>query len=123
MLKTITAFLNSNGGILLIGVSDEGAINGIEADAFQNTDQFYRHYTNIIKTRIGNEYLPFIQSSLILIQNHQVLKIECKPCNSPVFLQTDETEEFYVRAGPASVRLEGRKLLDYVDEKFHSRKK
>jgi hypothetical protein len=123
MLKTITAFLNSNGGILLVGVSDKGAINGIEADAFQNTDQFYRHYTNLLKTRIGNEYLPFIQSFLVLIQDHHVLKIECKPCNNPVFLLTDQREEFYVRAGPASVRLEGRKLINYVNEKFYNGEK
>jgi predicted HTH transcriptional regulator len=32
VVKTIAAFLNTNGGSLLIGVADNGAIIGIEAD-------------------------------------------------------------------------------------------
>ena len=31
-LKTISAFLNTNGGILLIGVRDDGTVEGIESD-------------------------------------------------------------------------------------------
>ena len=35
VLKTITAFLNTDGGALLVGVSDDGIISGIEKDGFQ----------------------------------------------------------------------------------------
>jgi hypothetical protein len=39
-LKTIAAFLNSEGGTLLIGVSDSGEILGLDADGFENDDRF-----------------------------------------------------------------------------------
>jgi hypothetical protein len=117
-LKTITAFLNSDGGTLLVGVSDDGTFIGIEKDGFQNKDQFYRHFSNLLKYQIGNQYRPFIKSTLIPIHGCHILKIDCKQCTEPVFLKVDNTEEFFIRTGPASVKLGGRKLLEYVNEKF-----
>lgn len=38
-IKTIAAFLNSDGGKLLIGVADDGSIFGIENDGFPNNDK------------------------------------------------------------------------------------
>jgi hypothetical protein len=118
VLKTIVAFLNSNGGILLLGVSDKGGIVGIEKDGFTNTDGFYRHFTNLFKTYIGNEYLPFIKTELITIENRNVFKIICLPIDNEVFLKTEGREEFYVRSGPSSVKLEGSKLISYINQKF-----
>jgi Putative DNA-binding domain len=42
-LKTIAAFLNTDGGDLLIGVADDGSIVGIERDKLENDDKFMRH--------------------------------------------------------------------------------
>ena len=42
-LKTIAAFLNTEGGDLLLGVADDGAIVGIEKDRLDNDDKFMRH--------------------------------------------------------------------------------
>lgn len=117
-LKTIVAFLNSDGGILLLGISDRGDIVGIEKDGFTNTDRFYRHFTNLFKKHIGNEYLPFIKTEMITIENLNVFKIKCSAINNEVFLKTENSEEFYVRSGPSSVKLEGSKLLSYVNQKF-----
>jgi len=117
-LKTINAFLNTDGGTLLVGVSDNGIVNGIEKDGFQNNDKFYQHFTNLIKNHIGNEYLPFIKSNIIEIDKKNILKIDCSPSDKEVFLKIDNDEDFYVRSGPASVKLVGKKLIDYVNRKF-----
>ncbi|MCD6174770.1 MAG: ATP-binding protein, partial [Planctomycetes bacterium] len=42
-LKTMAAFLNSEGGTLLVGVEDDGHILGIGADKFPNEDKFLLH--------------------------------------------------------------------------------
>jgi predicted HTH transcriptional regulator len=118
VLKTINAFLNTNGGTLLVGISDEGMITGIDTDGFQNTDKFYQHFTNMIKNHIGNEYLPFIQSNIIEIQKKHILKIDCNPSDKAVFLKIDKDEDFYVRSGTASIKLVGKKLINYVNIKF-----
>ena len=118
VLKTITAFLNTDGGALLVGVSDDGIISGIEKDGFQNKDKFYRHFTNLIKNHIGNEYLAFIKSAIVPIDNLNILKIDCKASNKEVFLKMNDTEEFYVRTGSTSIRLKGSKLIAYTNEKL-----
>jgi hypothetical protein len=43
VLKTIAAFLNTEGGDLLIGVADDGSVVGIEADRLESEDKFMRH--------------------------------------------------------------------------------
>lgn len=118
ILKTINAFLNSDGGTLLVGISDDGKIKGINKDGFQNNDKFYQHFTNMIKNHIGNEYLPFIKSNMIKIDKENIFKIDCNPSDKEVFLKIDNNEDFYVRSGSASVKLMGKKLIDYVNRKF-----
>ncbi len=56
-LKTICAFLNSEGGILMIGVGDDGEILGLDNDKFTNSDKMLLHVTNMIKERIGALHL------------------------------------------------------------------
>ena len=118
MLKTITAFLNTKGGELLIGVSDGGHILGLEDDNFQNNDKMMLHLTNLLKTHIGNEFLPFIKTEIIEFDEKKVLLITCKESKNRVFLKIDGEEEFYVRNGPSSVKLEGSSLVDYIRHKF-----
>jgi hypothetical protein len=118
VLKTITAFLNTDGGTLLVGVSDDGTIIGIDHDGFSTNDKFYQHYTNLVQNHIGNEYLPMIKSKLIRINGKTILKIDCQPSNKAVFLSFGNDQYFYVRIGPASVLLTGEKLLEYVQKKF-----
>lgn len=118
VLKTITAFLNTSGGNLLVGVNDGGHIVGLETDGFQNDDKLGLHLTNLIKTHIGNEYLPFIKFEIIPITDKKILRIACKESKKRVFLKINNEEEFYVRNGPASARLEGEALVDYIQHKF-----
>lgn len=118
VLKTITAFLNSDGGTLLVGVADDGKIIGIDHDGFSNNDKFYQHYTNLVQNHIGNEYLPLIKSKLIQMNDVTILKIDCRQSNKAVFFSIGDEQYFYVRIGPASVKLTGKKLLEYVNKKF-----
>ena len=119
VLKTIVAYLNSNGGTLLVGVSNDGTISGVEKDGFQDSDKLNLHFTNLLNSHIGNEYLPFIKHEIVKIDGKSILKIDCLASNKHVFLKGLEGEEFYVRNGPASVRLDGSSLVDYIHHKFN----
>lgn len=116
--KTIVAYLNSDGGCLLIGVSDDGAIPGIEADNFQSNDKFNQHFSNIISHNIGNEFLPYINPELIRVCGRFVLKVDCTPSDRPVFLKDDGKEEFYVRSSATSLEISGSKLVEYINGRF-----
>ncbi len=119
VLKTITAFLNSDGGTLLIGVSNKGEILGIEKDRFENEDKFSLHLTNIIKEKIGKKYLRLINLQIMNVRNKKIMKVECKKSDKAVFLKpTPKEEEFYTRAGPSNNQLAGSELIEYVEKKF-----
>jgi hypothetical protein len=117
-LKTLAAFLNTEGGTLLVGVSDQGSISGIEKDHFINNDKFNLHVANLIKEQIGNEYLPYLHSELVLIEGKNILKIDCLKSEKPVFLKNNKLEEFYIRVGAATVQITGSKLLHFINNNF-----
>lgn len=53
-LKTIAAFLNTEGGDLLISVDDDRQVLGIEHDRLENDDQFMRHLTQAVRNGLGD---------------------------------------------------------------------
>ena len=118
-LKTISAFLNSNGGTLLLGITDEGKILGIEQDKFPDTDKFNLYLISLIKEKIGKKHFHLIEIQNTLIEHRTIVKISCKKSKNPVFLKSDlNEEEFYIRMGPSSVQLKGSELVEYIPRHF-----
>ena len=116
-LKTIVAFLNTEGGTLLIGVNDEGAIIGIEKDFFENNDNYLKHSHNLIRDQIGEQFFPLIDYKIVLVENKKVLEVDCKKSKMPVYLGKDE--EFYIRSNPATDKLTGKRLVEYIKIHFN----
>ena len=117
VLKTLTAFLNTEGGTLLIGVTDDGDIIGIDEESFDNRDKLNLHMTNLISSQIGDEFLPYIRFKLIDFDEKAIMRVVCKRCNIPVFLKDGKVEQYYVRSGPSSVELTGSDMVKYVGRK------
>jgi len=118
-LKTISAFLNSNGGVLLIGVKDDGRIEGIESDRFPNTDKFLLHLWTLIRTSFGTDISPNIQTKLETAETKTVCAVKCSRSGRPVFLrQPGFEEEFYIRIGPGTVALAVSEALKYISDHF-----
>ena len=123
-LKTIAAFLNSSGGMLIIGVSDEGTILGLEQDKFKNMDSLQLHFWNLLRQTIGPEFSEFIKANIINVDNKFVLSVLCNASNRPVFLKWKESGEpnyqdiFYIRAGPQTERLGTRQAIEYIKDHY-----
>ena len=120
-LKTIVGFLNASGGVLLIGVADNGSIPGVnfEVDKLHknNIDKFQTSFKNLLKDRIGEQFYPYFDVTIDSVDGAHVVRVECRPSPSdPCFLINPQTkqEEFYVRAPAATDKLEGKKLTEYV---------
>jgi len=123
-LKTIAGFLNSKGGDLLIGVSDNGAflgvsieVNKFHKDKHNNSsfDRFLLHFKSLIKERIGAGYYPYIDYQLVDVNESKVLYVNCRKSEKPCYL---DGKDFYVRTNPATDKLEGPKLVDYIQNHF-----
>jgi len=119
-LKSVAAFLNTEGGMLLIGVDDGGDILGIDADEFENDDKCRLHFKNLIKQHIGLEYSEYIQMDVHAIQKKQVVLIEVDKSPNPAFLHMKEDEDFFIRSGPSSVKLPVSKVLTYLQQREKS---
>jgi len=118
-LKTIAAFLNSKGGSLLIGVRDDGSIEGIETDKFTNEDKFLLHLWTLIRTCLGRDISSFISTRLEKIDEKTICLVDCLPSNRPAFLhQPGFDEEMYIRIGPSSNALDISEALKYIENRF-----
>jgi hypothetical protein len=118
-LKAMAAFMNTDGGIVLIGVQDNGDIFGLEADEFKNDDKCLLHFKNLVNEHIGHEFFSFIYYELKKVEEKKILFVHCKESKTPVFLKTKNDEEFYIRTGPSSTKLSLSKALKYIKNKHH----
>jgi len=118
-LKTIAGFLNADGGTLLVGVTDDNRAVGVDVEITSlhkgSRDKFLLHLKNVIKENIGEVFYPFIKSALVTVDGKTILRIDCKEGNSPCFIGDD----FYVRTNPATDKLAGPKLIQYISVRFH----
>ena len=129
VLKTIVAFLNSNGGDLFVGVADDGTIIGADIESFDNADKMNLHITNLLSSQIGDQFIPFIRYRQLNYgkkddgNDRIVVRFTCQPTSTPVFLKDGKEEIFYVRSGPSSVELTGTDLIKYIDNRRNGKKR
>ena len=122
-LKTIAAFLNTEGGDLLVGVADDGSIVGIERDRLESDDQFMRHLTQVVRNGLGDRASTCIDPKCQIVQGKTVCVVSCQRSPEPVFqkwkgMETDADGDFYVRSGPGTVRLSPESAREYIATRF-----
>ena len=113
-LKGVVGFLNTEGGVLLIGVEDDGKVVGLERDNFANDDKCLRHIDSLIGTHIGLEFSRFIHFAIIEIDDKKIVEIRCQLSEIPAFLKKGEAEDFFIRTGPASRKLKPSQIIKYL---------
>ena len=118
VLKTIAGFLNTNGGKLVIGVSDDGTPVGIEADQFPNEDKMSLHLVNIVKERMSPLALTYMHSNFEDYDSKRVLVIRCQRSPPAVFVKDGSVERFYVRTGPSTTELRASQTQEYISKRF-----
>jgi hypothetical protein len=117
-LKTLAGFLNTNGGMLVIGVSDDGSPVGIQADDFENEDKMSLHLVNIIKTRMGVQALTSLHAHFDDHDECRVMVVKCRKSPMPVFLKDADIERFYIRTGPSTTELSASQTQEYIKHRF-----
>ena len=117
-LKGVAAFLNTEGGILLMGVADNGEVLGLEADAFANDDKCRLHFKNLINQHLGPEYARFLRFELFQLGERQIAAVECEQADAPTFLRHKQGESFLIRNGPSNIELPISRALGYIRGRF-----
>jgi type I restriction enzyme R subunit len=125
VLKTVAAFLNTEGGDLLIGVADDGAIVGIERDQLDNDDKFMRHLAQVVRNGLGDRAGTCIDPKTQIVQGKTVCVVSCQRSPEAVFLKWKGMEatpggDFFVRSGPGTVKLPPDSANEYIRTRFRS---
>lgn len=104
--KTITAFMNSDGGNLFIGVDDNQNMLGLADDistlSKPNIDGFELHLIEVTKKFIGEGLLSHIKISFPVVEETKICRIKVSRSSKPVFIRYEGREEFFVRSGCSS---------------------
>ena len=123
IVNTIVGFMNTDGGILLIGVNNDGKIVGLDGDyrsmgkSRQDRDGFRLRLsqlfeTNGIKVQVINLVITFIES----INNKEFCIITVLPSTKPVFLK--KKQSLFVRMDNSTKLLTPNEAIKYSVERF-----
>ena len=103
-LKVISAFANSNGGKLILGLDDRGQPIGLK-----NANKLLEDIPNKIRSKLG--IIPSVE--LEKTDNHEIIHILVSPSSVPI----SYNGKFYLRSGSTVQELRGRDLADFLIRK------
>ena len=128
VLKTIAAFMNSEGGTLVIGVEDNGNIHGLSndlklmgqsRDRSQQLDRFQQTLRNIIFDNIGSGTTQCIDTRFEDIKGNTVCVVTVEPTRDGVFLKSskgkDQSKKFFIRVGNTTRSLDPEQTHEYLN--------
>jgi CheY-like chemotaxis protein len=116
-LKTVAAYLNSDGGILMVGVDDEGRALGLDRDRFSSEDKLLLHWNSLLKAHLGVEIAQLVRSRVADLDGQRVLVVQSLSAPRPVFFRRDNEEAFFVRTGNGTQQLKPSEVLAYLDHR------
>jgi hypothetical protein len=110
IVKTIAAFLNTDGGVLVIGIGPNKEELGLDFDykslsADKNEDGFKRFLGTLIQNEFGIKNIPLIGWSVIPLRGKEFCRVEVKRSSELVFVKRKAQESLYVRVDNQTIRL------------------
>ncbi len=122
ILKTICAFMNADGGDLVIGISDDRRVLGLCPDyqtlRLPSRDGFENKLIGLVSAKIGDSFLRFVKVSFPIVDGVEVCRVKVSPSAEPVFLRDGGQEMFFVRTGNNSRPFSLSDTTKYVMERW-----
>jgi hypothetical protein len=124
--QTIAAFLNSDGGSLLLGVADDGSITGLAADMAlirrnPTLDGVTLLVSNLLREVLGGAAAREVQFASASSHAGAVLVLTVEPATGPVYTDFANKPHFFVRIGPSTLELDVREAVEYVEKRWQRR--
>jgi len=125
VVKAVAGFLNAEGGMLLIGVADDGTLLGLDADfgtlkEKPNQDGFELRLQQILINAMGVENLRYITTDFCKVEGKQLCALRMSRAQKPVLVsettKSGRERMFYVRIGNATKPLSIEDALTYQRE-------
>ncbi len=118
ILKTIAGFMNSQGGVLLIGVADDCTIFGIDKDvetlSGHSLDGYQRFLYEVVASHIGAEFCKYVHINFENKDSKTVAIVKVEQTPKPIFVEDKGEKEFYVRVGNSTKSLDLEAAHNYI---------
>lgn len=123
VVKTIAGFLNTDGGALLIGVADDGAIIGTQHDGYSNDDKYLLGLTDAITNALGTKVMSYMTLEMIHIESKTVCKVIVSPSKEMIDCTVQGLAEstVFIRTGPSTRELKGTEIISYNEAHFKNK--
>lgn len=118
VLKTVAAFMNSEGGTLVVGVEDDGTVLGIEQDlklTKQSLDAFENLLLSSLGESLGAGLAPLFRVRFEGVNGKQVCVVDVERSPEPVFADEEGKKTFYVRLGNTTRNLDPEETHRYIE--------
>jgi predicted HTH transcriptional regulator len=119
--KSVAAFLNTDGGDLLIGVHDSGSITGLEPDFERvknkdrrDADGWLQAVTQLLINAVGQPMMAHVRLTMHEIDRRLVCRVHVRPSNEPAWVSESNVDTLYVRTGNTTRALVGRDATAYA---------
>lgn len=125
VIKTVAGFMNAEGGTLLVGVTDDGEVSGLQADLRtlgkkQHTDGFALWLNNLLDKALGPTAASMVQVSFDTLSDQTLCRVDVAPGKEPTFVTTSKGEtDFYIRLNNAARRLNISEALNFIRIKWN----
>ena len=120
--RTIAGFLNHTGGSLLIGVTDDGRIAGLDRDYATlhdpDRDGFERFVMGLVRTRLGGHVCPLVHVTFHRAEGQDVCRVIVEPAAMPVYMTDHGRTHFMVRVGNSTRELDVREAMEHIGRRF-----
>lgn len=122
IVRTLSAFMNLNGGTIFVGVKNDGTIKGVRGD-LADFDKYQLDIRSLIRLRLGTYFNEIVYFATENINGKKIIRIDCDASKSPVFFKKsnnkEELEEFVVRTGAANTHLKkGSEIIKYYQRRY-----
>ena len=128
ILKTIASFLNTEGGYLIIGVSDDEEVVGLNSDPkYIDDDKYIRAIEDKINTCLCSHASRLVDFKPFTVNQKKILIVSCKKSNKPVWCgdvkynqtkmnnnHASKHETLYIRHSRSTRAYEGRAAAEYI---------
>jgi len=118
IIKAIAGFMNASGGILIIGVDDNGYPIGLKNDysslVKQNRDGFEQKLMQVLADRLGTDLCPFVHIAFHQITGWEICSVYVEKAHRPVFVNEGGNTIFYLRIGNITRPLTTMETVEYL---------
>ena len=121
VLKTLAGYMNSDGGMLLIGVADDATIVGLDHDyqtlKKKDRDGFEQFLMTAISTKMGTAACDLVRIDFHSLDDRDVCRIMVAPSRRAVYVRDGVNPKLYLRTGVMTRELNVEEAINYTSER------